>query len=85
MQFASIFATVGTALSGVYVLRFLHKTFFGLSEFDFGEIKLANHQFAVLAIFSAGILIFGIYPMGIIDKISAFAQTNISNILTAIF
>ncbi len=85
IQLSAVIAAFGGVLAGVYILKLMHKTFFGLSEFDFGEIKLANHQIAVLIIISLGILIFGIYPMGIVDKIGSFCETNISNILTAIF
>lgn len=85
IQGAVITSTLGLVLSGAYILKLLHKTFFGLEEFNFGEIRLSGHQIAVLSVFAAAAIIFGLYPMGIIDKISSFASLNIENIAGAIF
>lgn len=95
-----IFAALSIILSGAYILRLLHKTFFGI-EYDIindfnkngsaiknlavNEIKLSRHQITVLTIIVSALIIFGIYPMGIIDKISTFVSTNISNIISTIF
>ena len=53
--------------------------------YDFGEIKLSNHQTAILAILAFAVIIFGIYPMGIIDNIAAFSNINITTIIANIF
>lgn len=85
VQTAVIISALGLVLSGAYILKLLHKTFFGPEEYNFGEIRLSSHQIAVLAVFAAAALVFGLYPMGIIDKISSFAALNIENITGAIF
>ena len=86
IQPAILFAALGIILSAVYILRLLHRTFFGLSEYNFGEnIRFSQHQIAVLSILAAGILIFGLYPAGILDKINLFSALNIDTILANIF
>ena len=86
IQVSVITAALGIILCAVYVLRMLHRTFFGgLVEYDFGEIKLSNHQTAILAILAFAVIIFGIYPMGIIDNIAAFSNINITTIIANIF
>jgi len=85
IQPSIILAALGIILSSAYVLRLLHKTFFGFTEYDFGEIKLSNHQTAILAILAFAVIIFGIYPMGIIDNVAFFSNFNISTIITNIF
>ncbi len=96
IQPAVIFGALGIIFSAVYILRLLHRTFFGLSEYKYGNreeieekayenIQLSNHQSIVLTIIVIGIIIFGLYPMGILDKISAFSALNMETILTNIF
>ncbi len=85
IQVSVITAALGIILCAVYVLRMLHRTFFGLVEYNFGEIKLSNHQTAILAILAFAVIIFGIYPMGIIDNIAAFSNINITTIIANIF
>ncbi len=97
IQPALLVGALGLILSAAYVLRLLHKTFFGLAEYEYGknkensglestgEIKLAHHQTIVLTVLALGIVIFGLYPMGILDKISTFCAINIDTILTNIF
>ncbi len=85
IQASVIFASLSIILCAVYILRLLHKTFFSIAEYDFGEIKLSNHQIAILAIIAFAVIIFGIYPAGIIDSISFFSNINIDTILANIF
>ena len=96
IQPAVLFGALGVILSAIYILRLLHRTFFGLSEYKYGDcedislegernIQLSNHQSIVLTVLAIGVIIFGLYPMGILDKISAFSALNIETILTNIF
>ncbi len=109
IQPVTICATLGIILTAAYVLRFLHRTFFGLLEYQYGNlgenpngnsnsgpknsaintpegnIQLAQHQSIVLSVLAAAVIIFGLYPMGILDKISTFSALAIDTILTNIF
>ncbi len=80
-----IFAAFAIILSAAYTLRLLHKTFFSLAEYDYGKIKLSNHQTAILALLAFAVIIFGIYPNGIMDNISFFSSFNMNTILENIF
>lgn len=96
IQPAIIVGAIGLIICAAYVLRLLHRTFFGLCEYEYGNsvlknedtegnIKLAQHQNIVLTVLAAGVIIFGLYPMGILDKIGTFSGLVINTILTSIF
>lgn len=85
IQTSVIFAALSIILSAAYTLRLMHKTFFSLAEYDFGKIQLSNHQTAILALLAFAVIIFGIYPNGIMDNISFFSSFNINTILENIF
>ncbi len=55
-------------ISVCYMLRFLHKTFFGNILERWNSIKdITNHEFFVLSIISITIIVFGIFPMSILN------------------
>lgn len=96
IQPAVLFGIFGVILSAIYILRLLHRTFFGLSEYKYGNsadfkekdictVHLSHHQSIVLTVLAIGIIIFGLYPMGILDKIGTFSTLNIETILANIF
>jgi len=90
IQPSVIFGIFGLILCAVCILRLLHRTFFGLPEYEYEQkfkdnIYITHHQSIVLTVLAAGIIIFGFYPAGILDKISTFASLNINTILTNIF
>ncbi len=85
IQPSIIISALCIMLSGAYILRLLHKTFFGLVEYDFGEIKLSNHQIAILTLLVFAVIIFGIYSDGILYNISSFSGAGINAILENIF
>lgn len=76
IQPSVLFAVTGIILSATYILRLFHKTFFGIPQNEpqnnplREKIRLSNHQIAVLSILALGIIIFGLYPMGIINMIA---------------
>ena len=68
-------------LSAAYILRLLHKTFFG-HVFDRwtlnnGLADITNHEFVVLFSLTLAIIFFGIFPMSLLDII----QPVLTNIL----
>lgn len=67
-------------LSAAYILKLLHKTFFG-NIFEQWSINggindITNHEFVVLFTIIAVIIVFGLFPMSILDLVQP-ALTNI--------
>ena len=63
LKFASVFALPLLILSSCYMLKFLHKSFFGELPTEYEKINdITVHEFIVLASVLAGLVIFGIFP-----------------------
>ena len=57
-------------VSSCYMLKFLHKSFFGERMEAFEKINdISVHEFVVLASILAGLLLFGLYPSGLLNLI----------------
>lgn len=69
----SVFAIIILILSAAYILKLLHKTFFGniFEQWTVnGGIKdLTNHEFVVLFAIIMVVIFFGIFPMSILDVV----------------
>lgn len=90
IQASAILALFGLFLCAATILKFFGKAFLGICDVKFLNAKgtdytLLNHQKAVLIIATAAIILFGFYPMGILDKISTFSSINIAIMLSSIF
>ena len=56
--------------SSCYMLKFLHKSFFGEQLEAFEKINdITVHEFIVLASILGGLLLFGLYPTGLLNLI----------------
>ena len=74
----SIIAILILILSAAYMLRFLHKTFWGNIFEKWSKISdITNHEFVVLFALILVIAFFGIFPMSILDIV----QPVLTNIL----
>jgi len=87
---AVIISAAGIIFCAAYILRLLHKTFFSICTDETllkenTNIKLPNHQVAVLSIIALAVLIFGIYPAGLTNMVNSFANTVIESIIAGIF
>ena len=70
LKFAGIFALPLLILSSCYMLKFLHRCFYG--EETEGGIKVGDisvHEFVVLGSILAGLLIFGLFPNALLGII----------------
>lgn len=68
-------------LSAAYILKLIHKTFFGNILEQWNSVKdITNHEFVVLFAIILSVGFFGIFPMSILDLIQP-ALTNILNLL----
>ena len=57
-------------VSSCYMLKFLHKSFFGEQLEAFERINdISVHEFVVLASILVGLVIFGVYPQGLLNII----------------
>lgn len=63
LKYAAVFALPILILSSCYMLKFLHKGFFGESSILYEKINdISVHEFIVLASILTGLIIFGLYP-----------------------
>lgn len=63
LKFASIASLPLLILSSCYMLKFLHKGFYGEAKIEYEKINdIAVHEFIVLATIVAGLVIFGVFP-----------------------
>ena len=70
IKFAALFSLPLLILSSCYMLKFLHKGFFGEAKEEYLKINdLAVHEFIVLASILGGLVIFGIFPDAILGMI----------------
>jgi NADH-quinone oxidoreductase subunit M len=67
IRFAALFSLPLLILSSCYMLKFLHKSFYGEVKEEYLKVNdLSVHEFLVLASIIGGLIIFGIYPNAII-------------------
>lgn len=70
IRFAALLSLPLLILSSCYMLKFLHKGFFGEVKEEYLKINdLSVHEFLVLASILGGLIIFGLYPNAIIGMI----------------
>ena len=70
LKYAAIFSLPILILSSCYMLKFLHKGFFGRSSILYEKINdISVHEFIVLASILGGLLIFGLYPNAILSML----------------
>ena len=63
LKFVSVFSLPLLIISSCYMLKFLHKSFFGELPVEFEKVNdITVHEFIVLASVLAGLIIFGIFP-----------------------
>lgn len=77
--FFAILAFAVLIISLTYILKLLHKTFFSdiyeRWSINGGIADISNHEFIVLSSLSIAIILFGIYPMGILNIIQPVADS----------
>lgn len=76
IKFIGIFSLPVLILSSCYLLKFLHKGFYGEEESCKPSSDIANHEFVVLGIIVLLLIIFGCYPAAIINTIQNIFVTN---------
>ena len=70
LKFAAVFSLPLLILSSCYMLKFLHKSFFGELAQEYEKVNdITIHEFIVLASVLAGLVIFGLYPNAILGMI----------------
>ena len=70
LKFSAVFSLPLLILSSCYMLKFLHKSFFGEAREDWAKINdISVHEFVVLGAVLAGLILFGLYPNAIIGMI----------------
>ena len=70
LKFASIFSLPLLILSSCYMLKFLHKGFFGELPEEYEKVNdITVHEFIVLASVLAGLVIFGLFPQTILGML----------------
>ena len=63
LKFVSVFSLPLLIISSCYMLKFLHKSFYGELPQEFEKVNdITVHEFIVLASVLAGLVIFGIFP-----------------------
>ena len=63
LKFAAVFSLPLLIISSCYMLKFLHKSFYGELPQEFEKVNdITVHEFIVLASTLAGLVIFGIFP-----------------------
>ncbi len=71
IRFAALFSLPLLILSSCYMLKFLHKSFFGEIREEYLKINdLSIHEFIVLASVLGGLLIFGLFPDAILGMLN---------------
>lgn len=70
LKIASVFALPLLIISSCYMLKFLHKGFFGESMEGFSKVSdISIHEFLILASILVGLVVFGLYPNAILGMI----------------
>ena len=70
LKFTAIFSLPLLILSSCYMLKFLHKSFFGEPAEAYEKINdITVHEFVVLGAVLAGLIIFGLYPNAILGML----------------
>lgn len=70
LKLVSIFSLPVLILSSCYMLKFLHKSFFGELKPEFERVNdISVHEFVVLAAILAGLIIFGVFPDTILTMV----------------
>ena len=70
LKFAPIFSLPLLILSSCYMLKFLHKGFFGELPEEYEKVNdITVHEFIVLASVLAGLVIFGLFPQTILGML----------------
>ena len=70
LKISAILALPLLIISSCYMLKFLHKSFFGEQLEAFERINdISIHEFIVLASIIAGLLIFGLFPNALLNMI----------------
>ena len=70
LKFSAVFSLPLLILSSCYMLKFLHKSFFGEAREDWAKINdISVYEFLVLGAVLAGLILFGLYPNAIIGMI----------------
>lgn len=70
LKLCAVFSLPLLILSSCYMLKFLHKSFFGEQQEVFEKINdISVHEFVVLASIVAGLIIFGLYPNAILNLV----------------
>lgn len=70
LKIASVFALPLLIISSCYMLKFLHKGFFGESMEVFSKVSdISIHEFLILASILVGLVVFGLYPNAILGMI----------------
>lgn len=70
LKFAAIFSLPLLILSSCYMLKFLHKSFFGECSNDYKNVNdISVHEFIVLASILGGLVIFGLFPNAILGML----------------
>ena len=70
IRFAALFSLPLLILSSCYMLKFLHRGFYGEVKEEYLKVNdLSVHEFLVLASILGGLIIFGLYPNAIIGMI----------------
>ena len=71
LKVAALFSLPLLILSSCYMLKFLHKGFFGETPKEYEKVNdLSVHEFLVLASVLAGLVIFGLFPNAILNILS---------------
>ncbi len=70
LRFAAIFSLPLLILSSCYMLKFLHKSFYGELQSEYQKVNdITVHEFLILASVLAGLVIFGLFPNTILGLI----------------
>ncbi len=71
VRFSALFSLPLLILSSCYMLKFLHKGFFGEAREEYLKVNdISVHEFVVLASVLGALIIFGLYPNAIIGMMS---------------
>ena len=72
LKFAAVFSLPLLIISSCYMLKFLHKSFFGELPQEFEKVNdITVHEFIVLASTLAGLVIFGIFPQVLLSMMAS--------------
>ncbi len=72
LKFAAVFSLPLLIISSCYMLKFLHKSFFGELPQEFEKVNdITVHEFIVLASTLAGLVIFGIFPQVLLSMMTS--------------